>query len=322
MALAEGALGANRMKLAGRIVKHVLERGLIVTGMAASVRRTHRKDILIVAYHNVVPDGSLVSGDRSLHISQSDFGRQLDLLQRTHDVVDLMTALNSVRSRTSIGRSRPCAAITFDDAYAGAMTAGIAELRSRQLPATVFAAPSFVGGQPFWWDMLAHPERGLDPSVRDEALSHLRGRHADVLKWAHHESMHVEEPLSNARCASPEAITAALHYEKVTIGSHTWSHPNLTRLSAAELKDELCSSFDWVAQFGDRAVPVVSYPYGQANSAVSTAAKAAGYSDGLLVDGGWTGVGHVDRFATPRLNVPAGVSEDGFVIRAAGLFVG
>lgn len=291
-------------------------------GAAAHSRRRHRQDVLILAYHNVVPDGALISGDRSLHLPQRDFGRQLDLLQRTHDIVDLSAALESARSVTRSERERPLAAITFDDAYSGSMTAGVAELRLRDLPATFFVAPHFVGGSTFWWDTLAHPETGLAPDVRTTGLELLRGRQDELLAWAGEAGVRSHDVPDHTRCSSIDHIKTALEYEKITLGSHTWSHPSLPSLNPDELSDELSAPRDWLAQFGDRVLPIISYPYGHANSAVSAAARKAGYVAGLMVDGGWTAAGHANALAVPRLNIPAGVSDDGFVIRSAGLLAG
>jgi hypothetical protein len=52
---------------------------------------------------------------------------------------------------------------------------------------------------------------------------------------------------------------------------------------------------------------------------VHAAAREAGYAAGLMIDGGWVAPPPRDTFAIPRLNIPAGVSRDGFVLRTAGL---
>lgn len=300
-------------------VKALFEHTAILSGTAAIARRRHSNDTLILAYHNIVPHGAAASGDRSLHLPQRDFGRQLDLLLHTHEIVELSTALGCTQRFRSAARDRPLAAVTFDDAYTGAMTAGIAELSARNIPATMFVAPQFVGGGTFWWDVLAQPDAGLADPVRTAALEELRGRHADIVTWAHTTGLSAHDVPEHARCSTIVGIEAALQYDKLTMGSHTWGHPNLARLNPEELAQELTSSRDWLSRFGDRALPVVSYPYGLANDVVWAAASAAGYTHGLMVDGGWTRAGHENLLAIPRLNIPAGVSDDGFAMRSSGL---
>ena len=104
-------------------VKRIAERGLRAV-LAPARLRALRQRALVVAYHNVVPDDWAGGGDRSLHLSRSDFIARLDVLQTTHDVVPLAALLDC----TASSYKRPRAAITFDDAYRGAVTIGILEL--------------------------------------------------------------------------------------------------------------------------------------------------------------------------------------------------
>lgn len=292
--------------------KRAVEAFVVRSGGAALGRRRRAGELLVLAYHNVVPDGAFIAGDRSLHLPQAAFRAQLDALRRTHDVVPLADALMDIAPR----RGRPLAAITFDDAYRGAVTAGVDELRSRGLPATIFVTPAFLDGHAFWWDLLAHPEHGLDDALRLRALGDLRGRNDEILADDARPRADVAE---HARCASVAELEAALDYPGLTLGSHTWSHPNLARIEGDELAFELAEPRRWLARYDERALPVISYPYGSASDAVWAAARAAGYAAGLMIDGGWTPPAPRNAFAIPRLNIPAGVSEHGFVLRAAGL---
>jgi peptidoglycan/xylan/chitin deacetylase (PgdA/CDA1 family) len=105
----------------------------------------------------------------------------------------------------------------------------------------------------------------------------------------------------------------------LTFGSHTWTHPNLTRLDATQLAHELTAPATWLQQFEMRTIPVISYPYGRADESVWHAAEATGYHAGLMIDGGWATVAVSSRYAIPRLNIPAGVSNAGFILRTSGL---
>ncbi len=299
-------------------VKRVVETALVFGGGASFSLRAHTEHLLVLAYHNVVPSGMDVVGDRSLHLRQSAFAAQLDALIRTHDVIPLAAAMSDIPVR----QSRPLAAITFDDAYSGAITAGVAELRARNLPATVFITPSFLDGRSFWWDVLADPRRGLDPRIRERALSEGRGLNTEVLTLAAQSGIPAHEMPPHARGASNEQLSAALQYDRITFAAHTWSHPNLVALPDAELAEELQRTRTWLQCFGERSLPMVSYPYGLADGRVQKAARDAGYTAAFMIDGGWTVAAPSDNFTIPRLNVPAGVSTNGFILRAAGLIHG
>ena len=303
-------------------LKRAVERGLVLGGGATLARRTHIPGLLVFAYHNIVPSGASPTGDQSLHLAQDAFGRQLDALVKTHEIVPLSEAMMITPHGHVTGRARPRAVITFDDAYAGAVTAGVWELRARGLPATIFVTPGFLDGQQFWWDVLADASEGLDAHTRRRALVDSRGFSVDVLSAALQIGLPTREMPAYARGASITDLESALEYTGITLAAHTWNHPNLTALSDAELADELARPLVWLDRFGDRALKMVSYPYGLADLRVQNAARMAGYSAGFMIDGGWTKEPPNDPFAIPRLNIPAGVSHDGFVLRAAGLFQG
>ncbi len=123
---------------------------VVRTGLTRLGRSLSRSRVLVLAYHNIVPEGAEDAGDPSLHLPEKQFARQLDLLVETHTIVPLQSALTDAWEP-----NRPRAVITFDDAYRGAVTVGIDEIVRREIPATVFVTPAFVDGRSFWWDALA-----------------------------------------------------------------------------------------------------------------------------------------------------------------------
>jgi peptidoglycan/xylan/chitin deacetylase (PgdA/CDA1 family) len=300
---------------ARELVKGTIERVLVASGVAALARRRRRGDTLILAYHNVVPASAVVAGERSLHVSQARFAEQLDRLTRTHDVVPLAAVLAGGSGR------RPRVAITFDDAYQGAVTVGVAELARRGLAATIFVAPAFVGGGTFWWDALADPETGaLDDAVRDRAIWHLGGRDAEVRAWAPGER-HTLASVAAHQCVATEAeLAAAVRHPGITLASHSWSHPNLATLSGVQLSDELRRPLTWLRERFSPVISWLSYPYGLANDEVEREAAASGYDGAVRISGGWLSRNAVPRLhAVPRYNVPAGLSQAGFILRTAGV---
>jgi peptidoglycan/xylan/chitin deacetylase (PgdA/CDA1 family) len=299
------------------LVKRVGERVVISTGIAAIVRRTMPGRTLILAYHNVMPDGDGddVRGDISLHLPRRQFARHLDALGRLGDVVPLSSIDDEPRS------GRPRFVVTFDDAYAGALSAGVDELRRRGMPATVFVAPGLLG-QTTWWDALADPTSGLTPDdTRHHALTQLAGRADVILAWARSTLGRQADPRGAPQIGTLEQLRSALAYDGLTVASHTWSHLNLAALGAAELERELRSAAEWLtAQFPERYAPWLSYPYGLSTPAVERAAMAIGYTAAVRVNGGWIGTHSApNRFAVPRYNVPRGLSDAGLSLRLSGI---
>lgn len=299
-------------------LKATVEQALVSSGLPAVSRLIRRRSVLILAYHNVVPTGVAIGGDSSLHLPATTFAAQLDLLQTTHDIVPLDAVLNGQLVRGH----RPRAVITFDDAYRGAVTIGIRELVTRALPATVFVAPAFLGGRFFWWDAMTQADTpGAAESFRKRALQEHRGADEAVRRWAERSGYHTRTLPDAAACASADELRAASSQPGVTLGSHSWSHPNLLRLTSTELREELTRPLVWLRERFEHVLPVIAYPYGLSSPAVESVAAAAGYSAGVLVSGGWMPLRPRNPFALPRLNVPAGLSVRGFLLRTAGLFI-
>jgi peptidoglycan/xylan/chitin deacetylase (PgdA/CDA1 family) len=293
--------------------KHVAECLLTVGGTARRARLRYRSRTAILAYHNVVPDTEIRVGDRSLHLARSDFAGQLDRLMTTHRVISLPKML-----ATPGGDGGPAAVITFDDAYRGVFQVALPELKRRGLPATVFVAPGLLGDQAFWWDLFADPESGrVPPEIRRRALEEHRGQHERIM--ADEGPGRAELP-ALFRSATEAEVAESLAYPGLTIGSHTWSHPNLTRLASDELVRELERSWAWLRGRFARVVSAVAYPYGLVSADVEeAAARVHGYGFGL--QGGLCTRHQVtaESLYLPRVNIPAGVSLKGFELRTTGV---
>jgi peptidoglycan/xylan/chitin deacetylase (PgdA/CDA1 family) len=295
-------------------LKGVVEAVLAHGGPAALARVGRRGGTLVLAYHNVVPDGTAPLGDRSLHLPLSRFTAQLDLLQRWTEIVPL-AALDNAPAE---GRARTI--ITFDDAYRGAVTLAVRELAARRLPATIFVSPGLLEDRAFWWDLLAGPD-GLPAEMRHHALEDLQGDAEQILAWASNSGMSLGEVPRAARSATETELREMVsRHPGITMGVHTWSHPNLARLTPEQIEGELARAHSWLKErFGAAALPWVSYPYGASTTAVEQIAAGLGMAGAFRIDGGWIRPDRDSPHRRARFNVPSGLSDDGFALRLAGL---
>ena len=294
-------------------LKKAAELVLSNSGLPALARRYRAGHTVILAYHNIVPAGERSSGDSSLHLTQRQFSEQLDAIAETHQVISLSDYFTAQGSD-----ARPRAIITIDDAYQGAMTAGMEELARRRLPATMFVAPAFIGGRSFWWDMIAAGNDGVLPSsVRQHSLTKLAGRHDAIMKWTRAESIRTAEVLWHETAATEQQLGDAVASAGITYGSHTWSHPNLAALAPAELNAELTRPLEWLRTRFTSVVPWIAYPYGLRSPETEKQAAENDYEGGLLIEG--VPQPDMSRYAIPRLNIPAGVSVSGFNLRVSGV---
>lgn len=295
-------------------MKRTAERLLCGAGVPWVSRLVRARHGVVLAYHNVVPDDARLRGEPSLHLPRTAFAAQLDLLVRDHDVVPLDQLLDG----PGAGR-RPRAAITFDDAYRGAVTIGVSELAARGLAATIFVSPALLGRESFWWDALAEPGIGLREGFRRRALEELRGEDAAIRAHARSAGQRIWEVDPLLAPATEDELRAAAGQPGISLGSHSWSHANLGALPPAELDRQLVRPLAWLRERFQGVVPWLSLPYGLSSDLVAPRAQAAGYQRALRIEGGPLPRDSKGGYAVPRINIPAGISPNGFELRVAGV---
>ena len=136
-------------------------------------------------------------------------------------------------------------AVTFDDAYLSVLELAFPILEALELPGTVFVVTDFADTErSLVWD-------GIDMWADGEHADELRG-----LSW---------DQLAGLDAAGWE------------VGSHTRTHPRLTRLSDEALDEELAASRAACERALGHPCRSIAYPYGDVDRRVVAAAGRAGY---------------------------------------------
>ena len=136
-------------------------------------------------------------------------------------------------------------AVTFDDACRSVVERGLPILDRLGIPATLFVPTDYVGArEPMDWPELA---QWLSTDHRSELLP---------VDW------------DDIR---------ALHGAGWEIGSHTCSHPHLPELDAQRLAEELSRSRAEIERRLGVRCTSLAYPFGECDSRVAAAARAARY---------------------------------------------
>ena len=160
---------------------------------------------------------------------------------------------------------------TFDDAYRDVLDA-LPLLERLGIPATVFASSGFADeGRP-----LAVPELAAHAEAHPGLLA--------TMTWD--QLREVAE-------------------RGVEIGSHTVSHPHLTRLTDAELDRELGDAKTQIEDELGRPARLLAYPYGEHDARVHEAVRRAGYAAAFAQ---WPGSSLRNPFALPRVSFYRGES--------------
>jgi peptidoglycan/xylan/chitin deacetylase (PgdA/CDA1 family) len=154
--------------------------------------------------------------------------------------------------------------VTFDDAYRE-LRRVLPDVRRLGVSVTIFACPSFADdGRPLDVPELTERTRTFEDEVRTMNWNELR-----------------------------ESASMG-----VDIGSHTVSHPHLTRLGDSELKYELEVSKERIEHELRRPCRFLAYPYGEQDSRVRAAARSAGYEGAFALR-----ARRGDPYAIPRVDI-------------------
>jgi len=176
----------------------------------------------------------------ALAVRAADFEAQIAWLQR-HGYRSMTLAEFSARP---VEKGARVVIVTFDDGYADNYSLAFPILKRYGFVATIFLVSDYVGTDHVYrWDVpkLASP--------RDAALYR-------VLTW---EQVH------------------ELAAYGIEFGSHTCTHPELTRLPAQQYTEEIVRSRQDLAARLGREVVSFCYPRGDLNAGVVQAVERAGY---------------------------------------------
>lgn len=156
------------------------------------------------------------------------------------------------------------AAVTFDDAFQSVLHNALPELEQRRIPATIFVVTSCLGQHPGW--------------LGDGYLAN----QSEITMTA------------DELCSLPGSL--------VMLGSHTISHPYLTRLSAAEARREIEDSRRDLEALANCPVTLFSFPYGAASPELINLCREAGYRRAFTIEPvlAFSGLG---QFVTGRVSV-------------------
>ncbi|HZF39326.1 MAG TPA: polysaccharide deacetylase family protein [Blastocatellia bacterium] len=286
---------------------------LRVSGAFDLMRLARRRHALILTYHRFSPGGEGANGGAAEKTPAKIFAAQLEYLTKHYNVVPLSRLAESIGSR---GQPPPrLAAITIDDGYRDAYEIAYPLLRRFGAPATLFVPSDFIDGRAWIWTDKARfltrravsqrlaikiggQELRLDldnPSSRRAAAERVNATLKRLPEEIKEEAI---ERLARALgVALPQkapdefgpiawAEAREMQANGIEIGSHTLTHPILTRVGDERLRLELQESRSRLEEVLRRRIEQFCYPNGDYDERVRSEVARAGYSVAVTCAGG------------------------------------
>jgi len=190
----------------------------------------------------------------------ADFENQMRYLSRAYHPMSLDSMAQHLQNGTALPPR--AIAVTFDDGYRDNYENAYPILTKYNIPATVFLTTGFIGtGEIPAWD------KGHGTDTRPLMLS-----------WKQ-----VREMSDGG----------------VSFGSHTLTHPFLTRIPRKQVEQEVHLSRDVIEQQIGKRVTTFAYPSGNYDSGIRRIVEEAGYSAAVTTVAGSNSV-HDDVYALKR----------------------
>ena len=245
----------------------------------------------VLVYHACEERESSFLRGLDSNTTPAELAQHLDFLRRFYSVVPL-----EALSRTDLPRR--AVAITFDDGYRSVYKNAFPLLKQFDVPATVFLVSSAVDNERLVWVNELTWFLHEHPTIARHALASWLtiGRSADVPAIIHSAKLHFDAEAIERTIESAAAEAHVSRYElarraelfldwrhveemsrrRVSFGSHTATHANLTRLSRASLRRELAVAQEAVRQrLG--ACSALAYPFGAWNEEAFATAVELGH---------------------------------------------
>ena len=293
--------------------------------------RENAAALRILAYHRVVegPWDDFLFDEQIISATPKAFEAQMKWAKRSFEVLSFRDLEVCDRE----GRPWPERAliVTFDDGYRDNYTHAFPILKELGLPATIFLTTGHIGVEKlFWWDAIAFcfkktPLRAaslpeLGETVFPLTSSQERRKAIDAaLAWAKTAPEAVRQDfVANLPAAlgmeMPDDVAAGMHLtwdevremakHGIELGSHTVTHPILSRVEAPQLRHETFQSKATIESEVGQPVLSFAYPAGtrqRRDEAAHAAIEECGYHFAVVYDEGVEQ--HPDRTAMPRIHV-------------------
>lgn len=251
----------------------------------------------VLTYHRVERSDANPPPYPGVTIPPDIFAEQMRYIREHYHVVSAEVLIDAVHARG--GLPRRSVLVTFDDGYRDFRDHAWPVLKALEIPVVLFVPTAFPGdpGQSFWWDRLRHAlinttrRDALETPLgrlrlgsfreRENAYTRLRAHvkqmpHPEALAWVRATSLDLAVPPPPPAVLSWDELRE-LASEGVTVGSHTRTHPLLTRIPIEEVRAEVAGSLRDLERELGMVLPILAYPAGAFDDGVVRILADEGY---------------------------------------------
>lgn len=295
----------------------------------------------VLCYHRVGTDGVPLYSRLSAQV----FDAQMHYLRKNYRIISLEQMIDEMVEPRSLD---PAVVLTFDDGYRGLYTDAFPILKTYGLPASIFLTVGCIeSGQVAWYDRiflslniappgafdinLDRPRRFFLTSFASRLsaaaaiISFLRScppQHRKAYCADLENKVPLPEDQLRDRMLTWEQIQI-MHRSGITFGTHTMSHPVVSRLSAPELDWELRESKRILEQRLAAPVRHFAFPFGKSEECSDAALSLLvqdGYRSASSTEWGLNSAGG-DTFRLRRIQIGETGSIGRFAFEINRLFL-
>jgi peptidoglycan/xylan/chitin deacetylase (PgdA/CDA1 family) len=259
-----------------------LKRGSDGTAAFPYVMRRKRPNFQILTFHRLTRRQDPFFPALPMEV----FCRQVKYLARHYQIVDLAQLLRRLRNQEPIPRN--AVALTFDDGYRDNFDLAFPILKQFGVPMTLFLTTGFLNREDLLWNdkvcfALKHTRKRQVELSCDRGKCYMLGteeqrlRAAAELLWFLRHVPHDERDRSIDELQALLGIqdfdylwnnmlsweqVRTMYHHGIRFGSHTVSHPILSRLPLAQAREEIVNSKVAIQNELGAAVELFAFPVG------------------------------------------------------------
>ncbi|MCA9500472.1 MAG: polysaccharide deacetylase family protein [Nitrospira sp.] len=294
-----------------------------------------RPCILVLNYHRIGTPAGNRFDDKTFSANEQEFRTQLEYISGKFDLMTLEECVQSADRKFPL--TKPSVMITFDDGYKDSYDLALPILREMGIPATFFVSTDYISRRRLpWWDWIAYLiKKASGTAIKMDYPTSLNfdfsetGRSGVIQEllviYKRHPNLDTERFLTHLeeRCGFKGDCNAIIgdlfmSWDEVveltkngmSVGSHTCSHPLLSKLTETEQRQELVSSKNEIESHLNQECSSLAYPVGSPpppsgafSELTKRIAKEVGYRIAFSFYGGINRTAHADPFDIYRIGV-------------------